>query len=197
MLSYLSAENGFLKTFGNRCLILLFLAILVRTGGELGGKASALGISLDITQGAILSVSPILTLLFMTSLKLEADNLREARKAVTSDFENYKYRFGKNPVIWYFLFLFPAVESLFFTYQFVINLIPASETCAGFSRLRQLTDFSLLSGGPSMFCIGDRAEKMPWIYPPLQSHIYILCTAATGFIGYRIARDWPKFRGRI
>ncbi|MDH2400183.1 hypothetical protein QCM77_09560 [Bradyrhizobium sp. SSUT18] len=78
MQSYLSAESTFLRAFGNRRLLLLFLRVLFRIGSTTG-KASVLGLSIDVSPGIIVILGPILAFLFLMTLKLEADNLMVAR----------------------------------------------------------------------------------------------------------------------
>ena len=78
MLSYLNAETGFIRAFGNRSLLLIFLCALSRSGDH-PGKASALGVSLDLNPGLIMVFGPVLALLFLISLKIESDTLLVAR----------------------------------------------------------------------------------------------------------------------
>jgi len=80
MLSYLNAETGFIRAFANRSLLLIFLCALTR-GGDRFGKASALGVSLDLNPGLIVVFGPVLALLLLISLKIEADTLVVAREA--------------------------------------------------------------------------------------------------------------------
>jgi hypothetical protein len=81
MLSYLNAETGFIRAFANRSLLLIFLCALTR-GGDRFGKASALGVSLDLNPGLIVIFGPVLALLLLISLKIEADTLVVAREVV-------------------------------------------------------------------------------------------------------------------
>ena len=81
MLSYLNAETGLTRAFANRSLLLIFLCALSR-GGDRFGKASALGVSLDLNPGLIVVFGPVLALLLLISLKIEADTLVVAREVV-------------------------------------------------------------------------------------------------------------------
>ena len=81
MLSYLNAETGFIRAFANRSLLLIFLCALSR-GGDRFGKASAFGVSLDLNPGLIVVFGPVLALLLLISLKIEADTLVVAREVV-------------------------------------------------------------------------------------------------------------------
>lgn len=192
MLSYLSVENNFVRAFGNRSLLLFFLCVITRTA-DIEGTASALGISVNISQGLIVVLGPILALMLMASLKLEADNLLAARASVVSDREGLHVR-RVSPFI-YGLFVFPAIAALFFVIQFYQNLVPADAACPTFDRLRYFWDFFHLQGGfATRYCIRDITKEMPWIYPPLQLYLNVACTAACAWLGYRIGRDWTKFR---
>jgi hypothetical protein len=52
--------------------------VIARTANA-SGKASLLGVSLDISQGLIIVATPILALLFMLSARMESRILRESR----------------------------------------------------------------------------------------------------------------------
>ena len=67
---------------------------------------------------------------------------------------------------------------------------------AGYDWTRQFTDFSFQGGTPSMFCIRDVTDGMPWIYPPAQTYFYVACVAACIYLTYQIIRTWPQARGR-
>ena len=84
MLSYMNAETGFIRAFGNRSLLLIFLCALTR-GGDRFGKASALGVSLDLNPGLIVVFGPVLALLLLISLKIESDTLVVARGCPAKD----------------------------------------------------------------------------------------------------------------
>src|SRR6266550_1302630 len=38
--------------------------------------------------------------------------------------------------------------------------------------------------------------EAPWIYPPVQTYIYVACLAACFYLTYRIAINWAKLRPR-
>lgn len=194
MLSYLAAESNFVRAFGNRCLLLLFLCVLTRTG-ETAGKAAVLGIAVDISQGLVVVVGPILALLFLISLKLEADNLIVGRHVTLSEIQDQTLRrFRANPLL-YGLFAFPTLAALFLLIQFYQNLVPVDAACPAFDRFRYFYDFrSLQAGFPTKYCIHDISIGMPWIYPPLQLYLYAVVTASCGWLSYRIAREWTRFR---
>src|SRR5271167_2278450 len=121
MLPYISAENGFMRAFGNRSLLMLFLCVLTRSGDP-AGKASAFGISVDISQGLIINLGPALALMFMASLKMEADNLLMVRNASLAELRSKHMKI--NPCL-YGLFFFPTVTVVFLIVQFYTNLVPA------------------------------------------------------------------------
>src|SRR5258707_5075589 len=79
MLSYLNAETGLIRAFANRSLLLIFLCALTR-GGDRFGKASALGGSLDLNPGLIVVFGPVLALLLLISLQIQADTLVVSRQ---------------------------------------------------------------------------------------------------------------------
>ena len=72
MLCYLAAEANFIRAFGNRSLLLIFLCTLSRTGEKMG-SASALGLSLNVSPGIIVVYGPVLALFLLVALKVEAD----------------------------------------------------------------------------------------------------------------------------
>jgi len=196
MQSYLSSESTFLRAFGNRCLLLLFLCVLSRTG-SITGKATALGLSIDISPGTVVVLGPILALLLLISLKMEADNLRLARQDLLSQ----NQRAPRIRIVWsvYGLFALPTAAAAFLVCQYFLNLVPAGTSgppeadCDTFNRLRYLFDFSL-GGFPTKYCIGGITAGMPWIYPPYQSYGYILIILGCGYLSYVLCRDWPKYR---
>lgn len=196
MQSYLSAESTFLRAFGNRCLLLLFLCALCRTGSTTG-KASALGLSIDVSPGIIVILGPILAFLFLISLKLEADNLMVARH----DLLNQNLRAPKIRVGWwlYGLFALPTATAVFLFWQYLMELVPAATAsapgadCNTFDRFRYFGDFGL-GGFPTKYCINDITAGMPWIYPPFQTYGYILIIAGCGYLTYLLCRDWSKYR---
>lgn len=196
MQSYLSAESTFLRAFGNRCLLLLFLCVLSRTGSTTG-KASVLGLSIDVSPGTIVVLGPILALLFLISLKMEADNLMVARNDLLSQSQKTsRSRIGWWP---YGLFALPTAAAIFLFWQYFVNLVPAriagaaAADCNTFNRLRYLGDFGL-GGFPTKYCINDITVGMPWIYPPYQTYGYIVILTTCGYLCYSICRDWTKYR---
>ncbi|MDY7867100.1 hypothetical protein U0E16_33315, partial [Burkholderia pseudomallei] len=98
MLSYLTAESGFLRAYGNRSLLLLLMCVLVRTGdgggqaGSAGPKVSALGLSIDVNPAVLLWFGPFVALLLVVSLKMEADTLCIAREAILDESSKLKMR---------------------------------------------------------------------------------------------------------
>jgi hypothetical protein len=78
----------------------------------------------------------------------------------------------------------------------ILKLVPSKPGCAGYDWTRQFTDFSFQGGTPSMFCIRDVTDGMPWIYPPAQTYFYVACVAACIYLTYQIIRTWPQARGR-
>jgi hypothetical protein len=193
MQSYLSAESTFLRAFGNRCLLLLFLCVLSRTGSTTG-KASVLGLSIDISPGTIVVLGPILAVLLLISLKMEADNLMVAR----NDLLSQNQRPPRIRIGWwtYGLFALPTATAVFLFWQYLVNLVPASgpaADCNTFSRLRYFGDFGL-GGFPTKYCIGDITAGMPWIYPPYQTYAYVVVLIGCGRLCYVICRDWTKHR---
>ena len=195
MLSYLTAETSFLRSFGNRSLLLVLLCALARTG-EGFAKASALGLTLDINPALIVVCGPVLALLVLISLKLEADTLLLARQTGLEQAGNPGWPARISPWL-YLLFIVPAASAAFLTFQFVLRLVPSKPGCEGWTWLKQLIDTSYQGGSASVFCIGNLKQGTPFIYPPAQSYFYLLCVAACAYLTYRIAIDWPKARGSV
>lgn len=190
MQSYLSAESTFLRAFGNRCLLLIFLCVLSRTGSTTG-KASVLGLSIDISPGTIVVLGPVLALGLLLSLKMEADNLMTAR----NDLLGQNQRTPLIRIGWWIhaLFALPTVCAAFLSWQYFTNLVPAGADCPTFNHFRYLTDFGL-GGFATKYCIADITAGMPWIYPPYQTYGYILVVIGCGYVSYRLCRDWKKYR---
>jgi hypothetical protein len=192
MLSYLNAETGFIRAVGNRSLLLIFLCALSR--GDHLGKASALGVSLDLNPGLIVIFGPVLAVLFLISLKIESDTLLVAREFVLGKMSHLDPGATK-PSRWVFLlFAVPCATATFMTVQFILNVVPAKPGCTGYVWTRKFTDFSFPAGSPSTYCIHNVTDGMPWIYPPLQTYGYVACLAACFYLTYLIARNWAKVR---
>jgi len=191
MLPYLTAEIAFLRTLGNRCLLLIFLCALTRTG-QAAGNGSFLGISIAVSQGVIVVGGPILAILFLISTKLESDNLEIARYEILEEIRGKGKR--RNGGLPYLLFAFPTLAATFFIVQFCTDFVPASDSCLGFDHLRFLHDFSLQGGFASKMCIQDVKDNMPWIYPPLQLYFYFVVVITCGWLSWSLARQWSKYR---
>jgi hypothetical protein len=193
MLSYLNAETSFIRAFGNRSLLLIFLCALSR-GGDRLGKVSALGVSLDLSPGLITVCVPVLALLFLISLKLEADSLVVARETVLDEMSRLNQ--GASHASWWVLPLFavPFATAAFMTVQFIVNVVPSKPGCTGYVWTRKFTDFSVQGGTPSTYCIHNLTDGMPWIYPPVQTYGYIVCLAACLYLTYLIAANWARVR---
>jgi hypothetical protein len=189
MLSYLNAEANFIRAFGNRCLLLIFLCALTRTTAS--EKISAFGVSLDISPGVIVVLGPPLALLFLVALKLEADVLLLARESVLEESTKLNWKAEKVSSWVYPLFCVPTVAAAFLTLQFILKLFPTR--CSDWNWIKQFTDFSFWTGNSSVYCIRD--QEGPWIYPPIQTYLYFVCLVACAYLTWQIARDWPRLRG--
>jgi hypothetical protein len=192
MLAYLSAETSFLRAFGNRSLLLIVLCALTRTGDSIA-KGSVLGVSIDISPAVIIVAGPVLALLLIIALKIEADALLLAREAVLDEASKMpKLRVTGRSL--YVVFAVPTLAASFMTVQFILKLVPSGQ-CDDWNWPRQFRDFSKLSGTPSTFCIGKALPDAPWIYPPWQTYFYVGCVATCAYLTYRMAKDWQKARG--
>lgn len=201
LLPYFAAETGFLRSFGNRSLLLLLLCVLTRTGPTSGdtseksiAKISALGLAIDINPAVVTAFGPILALLLLISLKVEADSLLIARYAVLDEAGKLKRPITVSRWV-YALFAVPAASAAYMSLQFALKLFPSMEGCQGWSWIKQLTDFSHQDGTSSIYCLGDLVNGTPWIYPPLQTYLYLVCVATCIYLTYLIAKDWKKSRG--
>src|SRR5215813_4682625 len=141
MLAYINAETGFIRSFGNRSLLLIFLCALTRSGSTFG-KISGLGVSLDLNPGIIVAVGPILALLLLISLKVEADGLLLGREAVLEEASKLNPSTVKVSRWVYFLFAAPCAAATFMTLQFIFKLVPSNPGCQSWDWIRQFTDFS-------------------------------------------------------
>jgi len=193
MLSYLNAETGFIRAFGNRSLLLIFLCALSRSGDH-PGKASALGVSLDLNPGLIVVFGPVLALLLLISLKIEADTLVVAREVVQPKISHLDPAATKASRWVFPLFAVPCAAAIFMTVQFILNVVPAKPGCTGYVWTRKFTDFSVQGGTPSTYCIHNLTDGMPWIYPPVQTYGYVVSLAACFYLTYLIASNWVRVR---
>jgi hypothetical protein len=201
MLSYLTAETGFLRAFGNRILLLILMCVLTRTGEASNGvsdagvaKLSALGVTLSINSAIVAAFGPFVALLILVSLKLEADTLLIGREAVLEDASSLSRNIA--PSRWvYLLFASPAASALYMALQVLLKLFPDDVGCEKWTWVQQLTDFSHVGGSPSIYCLGNVTKGNPWVYPPLQNYLNLICVAACCYLTYRIAVDWTKSRG--
>lgn len=192
MLSYLTAEAGFIRAFGNRGILLIVLCALTRSG-DAAGKASVPGVSIDINPALVTVIGPVLAFLLLVALKFEADALLLSREAVLEEATKLP---RKNVSAWiYFLFSVPTLAAAFFTLQFVLKVVPAQAGCEHWSWSQQLFDFSFAGGSASVFCIGDLTRGTPWIYPPWQTYLNLALVLGCGYLTWHIARDWTKARG--
>jgi hypothetical protein len=192
VLGYLNAETSFIRAFGNRSLLLILLCALTRSGESIA-KASGVGLSIDINPAVIVVAGPLLALLLVVALKIEADGLLLAREGVLEEATKLHRRGGSGPWL-YFLFAVPTIAATFMTLQLVLKLVPYKR-CDDWNWLRQLFDFSFAGGTPSTYCIGDLTQGTPWIYPPFQAYFNIGCVVGCAYLTYEIANDWRKARG--
>ncbi|MGA7806322.1 hypothetical protein [Bradyrhizobium sp.] len=193
MLSYLTAETSFLRSFGNRSLLLLVLCVLTRSG-ESVAKGSGIGVALDINPAVIVVFGPVLALILLVSLKLEADTLLLARETALD--ETISLQSEISPWL-YLLFSVPAASAAFMAVQFMLKLVPSRPGCDNWSAAKQLSDTAFQGGSASVYCIGNLKQGTPWIYPPAQTYLYIACVAACAYLTWRIAIDWAKARGAV
>jgi hypothetical protein len=194
VLSYLAAENSFIRSFGNRSLLLLLLCAFTRTG-ESVAKASIIGVSVDINPAVIAAFGPVLALLLLASLKLEADNLVLAREAVLDEANKSTHSF-RTSLSLYILMLVPTGCAVFIAMQFILKLVPETPGCTGWDWWQQLTDFSHMGGTPSVYCIGDLKKGAPWIYPPVETYFLLGCVLGCAYLTYVIIHGWRMYRGR-
>jgi hypothetical protein len=191
MLAYLNNEVNFLRAFGTRCLLLVFLCALSRTGAGIP-HASALGLTIDLNPGVIAIVGAPLALLLLYSLKLEADSLRMARLAILSELVDLHRVAKYKPGAIYLLFCVPFGCAVFLFIQYVLKVTLVSRTCGDW--LWHFIDWGSRFGA-SKYCIGDKTEGMPWIYAPWQTYGYLVVIAVMVFVTYRMAKEWTQYRG--
>jgi hypothetical protein len=191
MVAYLNNEVNFLRAFGTRCLLLVFLCALSRTGADIP-HASALGLTIDINPGVIAIIGPMLSLFLLCALKLEADSLRMARLSILSEFEDLHRVTKYKPGAIYLLFCVPLGCAVFLFIQYVLKVTLVSRTCGDWQW--HFIDWGSPFGA-SKYCIGDKTAGMPWIYPPWQTYAYLLVIAGMVFVTYRLAKEWTRYRG--
>ena len=191
MLPYLTAENAFVRTLGNRCLLLLFLCALTRTGSA-AGTGSFQGISVQVSQGLLIVAGPVLALFLLLASKLESDNLEVARREVAAACGAGARRAGG--ILPHALFTIPTLAAAFLVVQFWTDLVPASVPCPGFDHMRFAYDASLQGGFASKLCIGDVTADMPWIYPPSQLYAYGAVLLGCAWLSVRLSHQWLRSR---
>ena len=195
MLSYLSAEATFIRAFGNRVLLLIFLCALTRTASDKAPSFSAFGLSVNLSPGLIAAYGPLLVLLLLVGLKSESDILYVSREAVLADAAKLPARVRRINRAVYGLFWMPVVAAVFMIIQYYTNVVPDTPEGCNFDRLRQFTGKNLNFGVTSLYCIRDIREGMPWIYPPVQIYLYAPILIGCIYLTWKIVRDWPKARG--
>lgn len=194
MLSYLSAETGFVRAFGNRVLLLIFLCALTRTGQNVP-KGSAFGISVDLNPGIIAVYGPLLALLLLVGLKSESNILLVSREAVLAEASKLPARVRRVNRAIYALFCMPTIAAAFLVVQYYKNVVPDVANPCAFDRTKQFYDLDFVSGIGTVYCIHDLKEGMPWIYMPFQIYIYIAVLAFCVYLTMEIIKDWSKVRG--
>lgn len=194
MLAYLKNETDFIRAYGNRGLLLIFLCALTRTGSNIP-HASALGLTIDLNPGVIAIIGSVLSLLILISLKLESDTLMTSREAILDEFSELHASSKKIKRLVYALFVVPALCAAFFFLQYVLKVarIDAAGGCS-YKWQQHFIDWSG-SAGASIYCIGNKTEGMPWIYPPWQTYFYIIIVILCGLLSYQICASWQKYRG--
>lgn len=201
MLSYLSSEAGFVRAFGNRTLLLIFLCALTRVGVEKAdqtAKGSAFGISVDLNPGILAVYGPLLVLLLLIGLRSESDILLNSREAVLTEVSKLPARVRRVNRAIYVLFWTPTVAAIFLVVQYYINVVPYVENMPNpcdYERILQFFDGRYLKGTASIYCLKNIKIGMPWIYIPFQIYVYILIIAACFYLTMKIVKDWPKARG--
>ncbi len=194
MLSYLTSELSFVRAFGNRCLLLIFLCILTRSGDHFG-KFAALGVSIDLNPGLVTIFGPPLALVIQSSLAVEANTLQLARLSVLDEATALP-RFKSKMILWHYgLFATPSLCSAFLTLQYILNVALKDQGCSGRDWTRHFFNLNQMAGA-SVYCIRDVTDGMPWIYPPFQTYFYLGCVVACIGLTYGIAKGWLRFRGK-
>ena len=89
--------------------------------GGAAERVSVLGLSIDISPGIIVIFGPLLSLLVLLSLKMEADNLVVGRLSVLDDAQSVKPLFQRTELSVRVLFLAPLIALLFFFVQYLIG----------------------------------------------------------------------------
>lgn len=194
MLSYLSAETGFIRAFGNRVLLLIFLCALTRTGQGVP-KGSAFGISVDLNPGIIAVYGPLLVLLLLVGLKSESNILLVSREAVLAEASKLPARVRRVNRAIYALFCMPTIAAIFLVVQYYKNVVPDVPDPSAFDRTRQFFDFQFASGIGTVYCIRDLRDGMPWIYMPFQIYIYAAVLGCCVYLTMKIIKDWSRARG--
>lgn len=192
MTDYLKEENTFIRGLQWRFLLILFLAAMTRSGALPGADIGVAGVSVNINQGLIIVAGPILCLLLQMSSRAEGRNLKFIRQQVTLRVKETRRDTRLHSWTVYGLMYFPTLASVFFIVQYTSNLVPAVAGCS-FAAWRHFFDFSV-GEQPSMFCIGDQTDDMPWIYPPYQAWIYVAFAAASAATAWMMQRDWKDSR---
>ena len=192
MLSYLSAEANFVRAFGNRTLFLIFLCALTRTVPDKPASASAFGLSINLNPGIIAVYGPLLVLLLLVGLRTESDILHVSREAVLAEAGKLPVRVRRVNRAIYGLFWMPTIAAIYMILQYYFNVVPDTPVGCDYERKRQFFETNFLSGSPSMYCIRDIKEGMPWIYMPFQIYIYLGILAGCSYLTWKIIKSWPK-----
>ncbi|TPG55483.1 hypothetical protein EAH89_14625 [Roseomonas nepalensis] len=175
-------------------LIVVALAIVSRNPGLLGDLTAGIGLKPAI--GDVITLGPVAILALTGWACWEAGRVREAREDVF-EFGAMRGRQRRHWRHWLVLplFLVPALGVLFLFRQYVLEVkTQGAQECGDFGPLRLFYDWALMRGKGFVveYCFGNggKPARSIYIYPPVQTWLYLAIAIWSAWLGYR---SWRHF----
>ena len=153
-------------------------AIVISRAPTLVNEFSAFGIKFNINVGYVVVFSIPVILLFLIWLWVNRDRSIVEKKP-----------YSNNRWLLSLLIFFPTFASTFMFVQFVTEFAPQGQ-CSTFSFFRYFWDTSLWTLKPE-YCfslLDDVQRYMPYLYPPLQTWIYLSFVGACAGLSFKLWR---------
>jgi len=196
-IAYRKEERVFIRT---HLIFLSFVVICcaVSRAPSMLGKFSFEGIGLILNVGHVVVLAPFVIVSGLVWQGWAVRHLAEQRRLAAEqrgDEELPSLSYSSPAWLWLLLFLVPALGQLFLLIQFVQEMAPADVGCASFAHHRFLWDLRLadLDGMKSIYCFGltpKEQNSMPYIYPPIQSWLYLVLLGCGIWQAWAIWRAW-------
>lgn len=153
-------------------------AMIISRAPTLASEFNAVGIKFNINVGYVVIFSiPIIVMLQIWLWAIRDKSVLEKRP-----YSNNKWIISP-------LVFFPALATIFMFVQFVNEFSPPGE-CNTFSAIRYFWDMGLWELKPE-YCFSlpeNVQENMPYIYPPLQTWVYLSFIGASVLLSVKLRK---------